>query len=281
MNATSSSRVTLLKWLIPYVLVQTFQYQITKNGLTYASPFLLMAIRYLGIGLIFFVIGRKILFDRDALVVAATSSVSTLLWAGGLQYVSTGDSAVLSYTMPLFSIPLAFLIVKEKVSPREVAGAVIGFSGVVVYSTTLSHGSLLFGAVLTVLNAVFWALFSIYYRKLRTRDPVPILTTQFLLGSVPMFAGALFFPEIRLTLNLGLDWLYIIVFSGAIQYFVWNRLFRLARVGKITTLALAVPAATILLDSLLAMRAPPPLALLGAATIFFGIFISSWTRDSR
>ncbi len=238
-----------------------------------------MSIRYVCIGLIFYFLGhRKIPLDRDALIVAGAASASTIFWSLGLQYVSGGDSAVLSYTMPLFSIPIAFVIIKERISIRELMGAVVGFGGVVIYSLTLDHGSLLVGAILTILNAVFWAIFSVYYRKLRTREQFPLLTTQFLVGSIPMIAGSFFDLRLNFSMSLAIDVVYVIVFSGAIQFFLWNGLLRRARVGRVTTLAFAVPATTILIDSVVALSFPEPLAIIGGAVMFVGIFIASWHK---
>jgi drug/metabolite transporter (DMT)-like permease len=274
------SNATILKWFLPYVLVQAFQYQFTKNGLGYASPFVLMAMRYVGIGAIFYFLGgRRLALDRDSLLVALFASTSTILWAFGLQIVSPGDSAVLSYTMPLFSIPIAFLVIKEKISARELSGALVGFAGVVIYSTTLAHGSLLLGAIFTVLNAVFWAAFSVYYRKLRAREPVPVLTTQFVVGSIPMVIGSFFLPELRPSTSLLFDVLYIIFLSGVIQYYLWNGLMRRGRVGRITTMAFAVPAITIFLDSIQTLAFPSTFAIIGAIVMFVGIFISSWEKE--
>jgi drug/metabolite transporter (DMT)-like permease len=196
-------------------------------------PFVLMAGRYIVVGIIFcFIGGRKIPTDRDAQKVALYASVSTLLWAVGLQYVSPGDSAVLSYTMSLFSIPIAYFSINEKVSPREVFGAILGFSGVIIYSITLSHDSVLFGAIITILNAVFWAAYSVYYRKLKDREPAPILRTQFLLVSIPFIIGSIIFPKVNPTVNFFIDFGYIIFFMGLVQYFLWNKLLRLGRVDE-------------------------------------------------
>ena len=224
------------------MLVASLQYQFTKDGLNYASPFVLMSLRFLVVGAIFyFAGGGKLSFDRDTLKIAIFASISTGLWATGLQYVSPGDSAVLSYTMPLFSIPIAYFTIKESVSIREVLGAIVGFSGVVLYSLTLNHGSLLIGAIFTVLNAIFWAAYSTYYRKLRDRDPIPILTTQFLVGSIPLIIGSFFSPRFIPSTNLFFDLIYVVVFTGVIQYYLWNGLLRRGRVGRITTLALRSP----------------------------------------
>jgi drug/metabolite transporter (DMT)-like permease len=240
-----------------------------------------MAFRYLSVGIIFyFVGGRKVPIDRDTLLVAAFASTSTLLWAFGLKIVSPGDSAVLSYTMPLFSIPIAFIIIKERILLRELIGALVGFSGVLIYSISLSHGSLLIGALFTVLNAVFWAAYSAYYRKLKTREPIPMLTTQFLVGSIPMIIGSIFLPQLQVTGDFVIDIVYVIVFTGVIQYYLWNGLLRRGRVGRITTMAFAVPATSILIDSIQTSTFPTAFEILGAIVMFLGIFVSSWNKGS-
>ncbi|HXW95600.1 MAG TPA: DMT family transporter [Nitrososphaerales archaeon] len=275
------TNTALAKWLVPYVIVASLQYQFTKDGLSYASPFVLMTFRYVFTGVIFYFIGgRKIPLDRDALLVAGFSSASTLLWAVGLTYVSAGDSAILSYTMPLFSIPIAFVVIREKVLVRELLGALVGFSGVIVYSLTLSHGSQAVGAMFTLVGAVFWAAYSVYYRKLRSRNPVPILTTQFLIGSIPGAVGSLFYPQISPGINLLVDLTYIVLFSGVVLFSLWNGLLRRGRVGRITTMAFAVPAVTILIDSIRTFTLPSSLAVIGGVMMFIGVFIANWSRDS-
>jgi len=275
------TNAALAKWLVPYVVIASLQYQFTKDGLSYASPFVLMTFRYVFTGIIFYFLGgRKIPLDRDALLVACFSSASTLPWAVGLSYVSAGDSAILSYTMPLFSIPIAFIVIREKVLLRELLGALVGFSGVIVYSLTLSHGSQPMGAMFTLVGAVFWGAYSVYYRKLRNRDPVPILATQFLVGSIPGAVGSLFYPQISPGINLLIDVVYIVLFSGVAMFVLWNGLLRRGRVGRITTLAFAVPAMTILVDSFRTLGPPSSLAILGGVVMFIGIFIANWSSDS-
>lgn len=240
-----------------------------------------MSFRYLSVGLIFYFLGgRKISLDRDTLLVATFASTSTILWAFGLKIVSPGDSAVLSYTMPLFSIPIAFIVIKEKILLRELIGALVGFSGVLIYSLSLSHGSLVIGALFTVLNAVFWAAYSVYYRKLKTREPIPMLTTQFLVGSIPMIIGSFFLPQLEITTNFLIDLVYVIVFTGVVQFYLWNGLLRRGRVGRITTMAFAVPAVSIFIDSIRTLTTPTVFEIIGATVMFFGIFISSWNKGS-
>src|SRR5208282_1216757 len=99
--------------------------------------------------------------------------------------------------MPLFAIPLSVVMLREKTSALGWAGAFLGFLGVAVYgiAVTSSGGSAL-GAGLSVANAFFWALYTIYYRKLVGQNPIQTVATQFFIG------GLLFLPFIPFTYSL-------------------------------------------------------------------------------
>ena len=74
---------------------------------------------------------------------------------------------------------------------------------------------------------------------------------------------------------------YIVVFSGEVLFFLWNGVLRRGRVGRITTLAFAVPAVTILIDSIRTLTWPSSLAIAGGVMMFTGVFIANWSRDSE
>jgi drug/metabolite transporter (DMT)-like permease len=136
------------------------------------------------------------------------------------------------------------------------------------------------GAAFTLVGAVFWGAYSVYYRKLRNREPFPILTTQFLVGSIPGVVGSLFYPQISPGVNLFVDVVYIVLFSGVAMFVLWSGLLRRGRVGRITTLAFAVPATTILIDSIRTLSSPSSLAVIGGVVMFVGIFVANWSSDS-
>lgn len=49
-----------------------------------------------------------------------------------IQYTTTGISATITSIIPVLIIPLSIYILKEKVSPKEIVGAVISVIGVVI-----------------------------------------------------------------------------------------------------------------------------------------------------
>ena len=92
--------------------------------------------------------------------------------------------------------------------------------------------------------------------------------------------GSVFYPQISPGINLLVDVVYIVLFAGVALFVLWNGLLRRGRVGRITTLAFAVPATTILIDSIRSFTPPSSLTILGGVVMFIGIFIANWSSDS-
>ncbi|BCS92370.1 DMT family transporter [Metallosphaera javensis (ex Sakai et al. 2022)] len=262
------------KYLIPYIVLGSLQYRFTKDGLAFASPFLFMSLRYFIGGMALLPLARRIVLNRDVIILTLLTTASSGLWAMGLNYVAPSESAVLSYTMPLFSIPIAYLLLREKPRSFEVAGAIIGFLGVAVYGLSLSGRLSLLGGILTVLNAVFWAAFTVYYRKMRTMDPAVVNTSQMLLGSLVFLAltplGFRFDPSPSF---LG-DLLFSALLGGSVLFYLWNVMLRLERVGKVTVMAFSVPITSSLLDEVTGEVQLNHESYAGMLTMLTGILLS-------
>lgn len=194
-------------------------------------------------------------------------------------YVSPAESAVLSYTMPLLSIPVSILILSEKASIKEWGGAVVGFVGVLVYSIPLSaHALTLLGAVLTIMNAFFWAMYTVFYRKLKGQDQPMTVATQFLIAAL-LFS---FFAPLEYKWVAGprlwFDLAYLSILSGVVSFFLWNTMLRLRRVGKTTTLIYLIPAAATLVESLETSVMPASMSLIGIFLMTLGVCLATFER---
>ena len=197
----------------------------------------------------------------------------------GLLYVSTSESAVLSYTMPLISIPLSSMILSEKASAREWGGAAVGLVGVVVYSLAFVNQTLTtLGAVFTLLNAFFWALYTIYYRKLRDQNPTTTVATQL------FFAALLFFVIVPLDYKLEtaprfwFDLAYLSILSAGVTFLLWNGMARLQKVGKMTTLVYLIPVTVTLVQYIQTYVLPSPVSIIGMCLMIFGIYIARFEK---
>jgi len=263
-----------IKYLIPYVLISSFSYYFAKNGVDQVSPAIFMSMRYFIAGLTLLPFAKHLKFSWSILILSIMTSTSTALWAYGLIYVSPAESAILSYSMPVFSLPIAFLMVKEKPSAIEIACISIGFAGVILYGIPLMHGFTLFGAILTIANAVFWALFTVYYRKLKEEDPVSINTLQFFIGGAILLAYIPFDTRFDPGLSFVADVLWMALLGGSVQFILWNMMIKMSSVNKITVLAFSVPIFTMILSVFIDHEIPDIMEIAGVIVMFTGIFLS-------
>ena len=260
--------------LIPYVVFTSLSYYFAKDGLYFASPFLFMGLRYLVAGLILLAVAKKLVITRSLIYLSVMTAASTMFWAFGLLYVSPSESAVLSYSMPLFSLPIAFFMVKEEPSAMELAGIIIGFSGMLIYGFPLIHGFTALGVALTVINALFWAMFTVFYRKLRDEDPVSVNASQFLIGAAIMLSLSPLGFKLDVTASFAVDLIWMATLGGAAQFLLWNFMIRRSRVNRITVLAFSVPIFTMALGAVMAMAVPDLFSLVGVSVMFTGIILS-------
>jgi drug/metabolite transporter (DMT)-like permease len=140
-------------------------------------------------------------------------------------------------TLALLSIPL----LKQKIGLRDIAGAFVSYSGVVVIST---HGDLLgfrfsdpLGVALALGSTVIWALYWIYNTK-DDRDPVAGLLLNFLFGLPFVLVLCLFLSSIRPHSTYGLlGAAYVGVFEMGITFVLWLSALKLsentAKVGNL------------------------------------------------
>src|SRR5262249_59082688 len=87
----------------------------------------------------------------------------------GLAIVAPGRAIVLAYTMPLWAIPLGLILSREVLSPSKLAGAAIGFAGLVLFMnpglvdwTDLREAS---GNLFLLMAAICWAVGSCLYGR--------------------------------------------------------------------------------------------------------------------
>ena len=244
----------------------------------YSSPFVLMGLRYLIASLILFGVVRSFrpIVNRDTVLLSILTFASSGFWILGLEYVSTSESAVLSYTMPLIAIPMSYLILSEKASHKEWLGAAVGFVGVVIYSFVLFENQTMsaLGAALTLLNAFFWAMYTIYYRKLRNQEPTTTVATQLLFGALLFFLITPLGFRVDLTPVFWFDVAYLSVFSAAASFLLWNAIARLHRVGKTSTLIYSTPITVTVVGYLETSSLPPPVSWIGICLMILGICIA-------
>lgn len=176
--------------------------------------------------------------------------------------------------MPLFAILGAVLLLGERPLRTEVAGVLIGFVGIGIYAAPLYHGSLLAGAVLSLVGALTWGAYTVYLKKLRDEDSVAVVGTAFLIGSIPFLIGSIPYHDVQFTEGFVIDLAYVSIPGGAILLFLWNRMIKMERIGRVTTMVFAVPVTTVGIQSIETMTIPDLVSIVGSIVLFAGIFVS-------
>lgn len=150
----------------------------------------------------------------------------------GLAIVPPGRAIVLAYTMPLWAIPIALWLWPEPLAPLQLAGAALGFAGLLLFVNPRlvdwSDARMLGGNGLLLLAALSWALGSCLYRRRVWRSSLWAQTFWQLAVSIGVVAVAAAMPgaalgPIRWSLGLVAILAYNWVVTTALGYFLWSK----------------------------------------------------------
>jgi drug/metabolite transporter (DMT)-like permease len=266
------------KLVAPYILITAFQYFFAKDALGRTSPFVFGAMLTLLTCLAFFTLSRgfKLILNRETLVFSVIYWMSGATWLLGLDYISPPQSAIISFTMPLFVIPLAVWVLSERGTRIEIYGAIVGFAGIVLFNIPLLSGtSTDLGIALTLADAFFWALYSVLMKKLRNQDAVQTLATASFVSL--LLYGAFSFADfsLRPSLDLAVDVAFLGLVSGALNFYIWMALINVEKVGRLTTLIFLAPIITLVYSVATTGVIPSYITLGGVALIFVGIYAAN------
>jgi drug/metabolite transporter (DMT)-like permease len=180
---------------------------------------------------------------RHSLLPVATERFS-LFWIGlyqvtgflvlsiiGLAIVAPGRAIVLAYTMPLWAIPLGLGLSREVMSASKLAGATVGFAGLIVFMnpalvdwTDLREVT---GNLFLLLAAVCWAIGSCLYARRQWRSSFWAQTFwQLSVGALTILVpAAILEPDwsVQWTPGFLAILAYNWIVTTALGYYLWNK----------------------------------------------------------
>lgn len=191
--------------LIVLSLTWGYTWVLSKQALAYAPPFAFAAERCIG-GAIVLLLALK-LSGRSIRLVAPGATLGIALsqvvgfmvfqtWA--LVEGGPGKTAVLIFTMPIWTLLLAWPILGERVRGKQWLAAASTLTGLLLIIEPWDMHTSLFSKFLGVMAALCWAVGSILIKRLRGQQPVDLLvltTWQMILGAGPLLLLALLIPE--------------------------------------------------------------------------------------
>ncbi|WP_326535199.1 DMT family transporter [Pseudorhodoferax sp.] len=124
--------------------------------------------------------------------------LNVFVWMGftalSLRWLQVSEGTLLTYTMPLWASLLAWLLLHERLGPRDLAGLLLGFGGVVVLVAgpgLAALGTKLPGVALALAAALLFACGSVRAKTPLPLAPVVATAWQVGLGSLAMVAASL------------------------------------------------------------------------------------------
>ncbi len=196
----------------------------------------------------------------------------------GLQQLPAGRSAILAYTMPVWSVLISLALLHEPLSKRKLAGMVLGMLGMVLLlGDDIRHFERTPIAALFILGAaIMWALGTVLLRKWSLPLPQNALSGwMMLLGWLPIVVAAPFFAVGPLAAPSAAGWfaiLYNIFLAGTLAHWAWFTLARTLPVAISSMSSLPVPIVGVFSGMLVLGERPGPgewtaLALVIAALV--------------
>lgn len=202
----SASRRTALLALACVSLIWSFNWIVIKVVLDYVGPMTFSAQRYLVGTVVVFVlllVGRESMKPtpwRETLWIGLTQTAGfQALIQLAVIHGGAGKSALLTYTMPFWVIPLAWLMLGDRPNRRE--WGFIGLAALgLIFEIEPWHGGVgLISALLAIGAGLCWAIGTVLSKRLFMRDatvsPMRLTAWQMLYATVALVVIALCVPE--------------------------------------------------------------------------------------
>ena len=197
-------------------------------------------------------------WGRLALVGVLTVVAYNLLTAFAQLSASTTRSAVLSYTMPVWAVLGARVVLGEVIDGRRLAGLGLGGAGLAALGLPLAEsGQLTIGLLYAMLSGVVWAAGSVLLKRFPIEAaPLVIAAWQLALGAVVTVPGMLLLegwprshPQLALTWGA---FIYHVVFAQVVAMWLWFTILDrmpagIASIGSLLVPGVGVIGATLIL----------------------------------
>ena len=162
----------------------------------------------------------------------------------GLQLTASSKTALIKQLGALLYVCFSFLFIKEdRPTPQKIAGALVGFLGIIALNITKDGLSFAIGDLL-VLGASFCTVFSnvISKRVFRTVQPITATGISQLFGGLVLLAvGAAMGGHVRFALDRSLWIMVYICIASVVSYCLWFGIVKNGELSKLFIIKFAEP----------------------------------------
>lgn len=272
-------------WASTFINIKVALLHVQPNTLAFLRFFVASVV----LGLISLATGQQLVARKDWLWVAASGLTGVALYNflqnQGLKYAGAVDSAILASLAPVFMVLLAWLILKEKITRRQVLGIIIAFSGTFLVATNGSLAFLtldpsrLWGDFLILLTGIAWALYNVSLKKLLGKySPTTVLTSTTMAGTLFLLPTLLMEWPLKLTLVDSWGWIHIFylgLFASALAYLLWNTALTKVSTATAGAYLYLMPVLTAIIAFIFLQETPGCFTVIGGGMALIGTYFAS------
>ena len=264
--------------LVPILL--GFGFVIAKPAMEYFPPFLLMGLRFTIPALIlvwWFPVPKGLLLDIFK-VSFIGSSLQYGLTYSGLNLIDASSAVLLVQLETPFGILIAFFLLKEIPTIKNIIALTISFIGVIILTGAPNLEGQYLGIFLTVSGAFTWSLGAVMAKTLSKKIGAFALMTWLSVFSGPMliiisivFDGNPVNYILSANLNSWLTLAFLGLIMQPIAYGAWYFVLSKYPVNKVMPIMLLLPITGLITAIILLDEEPSKQVFLGGAVIIFGV----------
>jgi len=269
-------------WGINFVVI--------KVGLDSFPPILLSALRFgvAGLPLIFIWKTRPAPL-KWIIAIALSMGVFkfNLLFIGMNLGAGPGLSSLVLQMQAFFTVIVAFLLLGERPTKRQMMGLGFAFTGLGIIMYDLSVGTIdegaYIGILFVILAAVFWALSNISMKKAQSTNPLHLIIWVSAFSSPVLFVISWFtegsdtvtYALTHINLSGGLTVFYLAVIATLAGFGGWAYLMKEYDASTVAPFSLLVPIFGMSSSSILLGEEISQASIIAALFIFAGLYLST------
>jgi drug/metabolite transporter (DMT)-like permease len=277
--------VTIVLWAYSWIVM--------KQVLAWAGPFDFAALRYLlGAAVLFaaLLLSRRSLRPPPPGPTILIGLCQTAAFQGLEQWAlldgGAGHVALLAYTMPFWAVLLAWLLLRDKPTPRHWLGLALAAIGLLCIIEPWRPMGSVMSTLLAILGGLAWAAGTVLSKRLFQRhapDVLSLTAWQMLAGGVALGLFALVMPQRPLVWNWAFigGLAYSVVLASAAAWWLWSIVLQRLSTTVASVSSLGVPVLSVLLAWWLLHERPSPLEAVGIVFVLLGLLAVSGARLPR
>lgn len=276
--------------LLATILIWAYSWIVMKQVLQHAGPFNFSALRYsLGAMVLFgaLAVTRQSLRPPPLLPTIAIGVCQTAAFQGlgqlALESGGAGRVALLAYTMPFWSVLLAWMILDERLTRRRWLGLGLAAIGLICIIEPWHGLGSTESTVLAVCAGAAWAMGTVLSKRVFVQHkPTPLNLTawQMLFGALALIVVALCVPQrpFEWTRDLIIGLAYSVIMASSIAWGLWLIVLQRLPTAIASVASLGVPIVSVLLAWVILHEQPSRMEILGIAFILLGLIAVSGVR---